>query len=93
MSMTGHIASAVCAQQWPDTILGPIGLKCQGALHSGLVTDLERHPLRVGPTSVTFLAGFEVVAANAGASDIVGRLPGGAVVGMAQERAPGKVLV
>lgn len=93
MSMTGHTASPVSAQQWPNTILGPMGLEYQGALLNGPVTDFELHPIAVGLTSVTFLGGFEVVAANPAVNDVVGRLPGGAAAGIAQERALGKVFV
>lgn len=93
MSMTGHTASPVSAQQWPNTILGPMGLEYQGPLLNGPVTDFELHPLSLGLTSVTFLGGFEVVAANPAANDVVGRLPTGAVAGMAQERALGKLFV
>lgn len=93
MSMTGHTASEVSAQQWPNSILGPMGLQYQGPLLSGPVTDFELHPISVGLTSVTFLGGFEVVAENPAANDVVGRLPGGAVAGIAQERALGKVFV
>ncbi len=93
MSMTGHTASPVSAQQWPNTVLGPMGLTYQGPLLNGPVTDFELHPVSVGLTSVTFLGGFEVVADNPVANDVIGRLPGGAVAGMAQERALGKILV
>ena len=93
MSMTGHTASPVSAQQWPNSILGPMGLTYSGALLNGPVTDFEVHPITVGLTSVTFLGGFEVVAENPAANDVVGRLPNGAVAGMAQERASGKIFV
>ncbi len=93
MSMTGHTASPVSAQQWPNTILGPMGLEYQGPLLDGPVSDFELHPISVGLTSVTFLGGFEVVAANPAANDVVGRLPGGQAAGVAQERALGKVFV
>ena len=93
MSMTGHTASPVSAQQWPNSILGPMGLTYQGALLNGPVTNFEIHPISVGLTSVTFLGGFEVVADNPAANDVVGTLPGGQVAGMAQERGSGKVFV
>ncbi len=93
MSMTGHTANPVSAQQWPNGILGPMGLQYAGPLLDGPVTDFELHPISTGLTSVTFLGGFEVVADNPAANDVVGRLPGGAVAGMAQERAAGKVFV
>lgn len=93
MSMTGHTASEVSAQQWPNTILGPMGLQYQGALLNGPVTDFEPHPISAGLTSVTFLGGFEVVADNPAANDVVGRLPGGVPAGIAQERGEGKIFV
>ncbi len=93
MSMTGHTASPVSAQDWPNGILGPMGLSYQGALLNGPVTDFEPHPIALGLTSVTFLGGFEVVADNPAVNDVVGRLPGGVVAGMAQERAAGKIFV
>jgi hypothetical protein len=93
MSMTGHTASTVSAQQWPNSILGPMGLTYQGALLNGPVTSFELHPISVGLTSVTFLGGFEVVADNPAVNDVVGTLPGGQVAGMAQERGAGKIFV
>ena len=93
MSMTGHTSNPTSAQDWPNDILGPMGLEYQGALLSGPVTDFELHPIATGLTSVTFLGGFEVVSTNPGESDVVARLPAGAVAGMAQERGEGKVFV
>lgn len=93
MSMTGHTASEVSAQQWPNSILGLMGLRYQGALLDGPVTDFELHPISTGLTSVTFLGGFEVVADNPAVVDVVGRLPGGVPAGIAAERGEGKVFV
>jgi hypothetical protein len=93
MAMTGHTASPVSAQQWPNGILGPMGLEYQGALLNGPVTDFLPHPTTVGLTSVTFLGGFEVVATVAGQSDVVARLPGMIPAAQAQARGMGKVFV
>jgi hypothetical protein len=93
MSMTGHTSSPVSAQQWPNGILGPMGLEYQGPLLNGPVTDFEPHPITVGLTSVTFLGGFEVVATMPGLSDVVARLPNMAPAAQAQERGAGKVFV
>lgn len=93
MAMTGHTASPVSAQQWPNGILGPMGLAYQGALLSGPVTDFLPHPTTMGLTSVTFLGGFEVVATIPGQSDVVARLPGMVPAAQAQERGAGKVFV
>lgn len=93
MAMTGHTASPVSAQQWPNGILGPMGLEYQGPLLSGPVTDFLPHPITVGLTSVTFLGGFEVVATIPGQSDVVARLPGMIPAAQAQERGAGKVFV
>lgn len=93
MAMTGHTASPVSAQQWPNGILGPMGLEYQGALLNGPVTDFVPHPITMGLTSVTFLGGFEVVATIPGQSDVVARLPGMVPAAQAQERGAGKVFV
>ncbi len=93
MSMTGHTGNVVSAQQWPNSILSPMGLTYQGALLDGPVTNFELHPISAGLTSVTFLGGFEVVAANPAANSVVGTLPGGQIAGMAQERGAGKLFV
>lgn len=93
MSMTGHTSSPVSAQQWPNGILGPMGLEYQGALLNGPVTDFLPHPITMGLTSVTFLGGFEVVATIPGQSDVVARLPGMVPAAQAQERGAGKVFV
>lgn len=93
MAMTGHTASPVSAQQWPNGILGPMGLEYQGALLNGPVTDFLPHPTTMGLTSVTFLGGFEVVATIPGQSDVVARLPGMIPAAQAQERGMGKVFV
>ena len=93
MSMTGHTANPTSAQQWPNGILGPMGLEYQGALLNGPVTDFEVHPIATGLTSVTFLGGFEVVGTNPGESDLVASLPGGVPAAMAQERGEGKLFV
>jgi hypothetical protein len=93
MSMTGHTASPVSAQQWPNGILGPMGLEYQGPLLNGPVTDFLPHPTTMGLTSVTFLGGFEVVATVAGQSEVVARLPDMIPAAQAQERGEGKVFV
>ena len=93
MAMTGHTSSPVSAQQWPNGILGPMGLEYQGPLLNGPVTDFEPHPITVGLSSVTFLGGFEVVATMPGLSDVVARLPGAVPAAQAQERGLGKVFV
>lgn len=93
MAMTGHTSSPVSAQQWPNGILGPMGLEYQGALLSGPVTDFLPHPITMGLTSVTFLGGFEVVATIPGQSEVVARLPGMVPAAQAQERGLGKVFV
>lgn len=93
MAMTGHTSSPVSAQQWPNGILGPMGLEYQGALLDGPVTDFLPHPTTTGLTSVTFLGGFEVVATIPGQSDVVARLPGMVPAAQAQERGAGKVFV
>lgn len=93
MAMTGHTASPVSAQAWPNGILGPMGLEYQGPLLNGPVTDFVPHPVTVGLSSVTFLGGFEVVATLPGLSDVIARLPGTQPAAQAQERGLGKVLV
>jgi hypothetical protein len=93
MSMTGHTASPVSAQQWPNGILGPMGLEYQGALLDGPVTDFLPHPTTMGLTSVTFLGGFEVLATVPGQSEVVARLPGAVPAAQAQERGAGKLFV
>ncbi len=93
MSMTGHTASPVSAQQWPNGILGPMGMEYQGPLLNGPVTDFVPHPITVGLTSVTFLGGFEVVATIPGQSDVVARLPGTQPAALVQERGAGKLFV
>jgi hypothetical protein len=93
MAMTGHTSSPVSAQQWPNGILGPMGLEYQGALLNGPVTDFLPHTTTMGLTSVTFLGGFEVVATIPGQSDVVARLPGMIPAAQAQERGAGKVFV
>lgn len=93
MAMTGHTASPVSAQQWPNGILGPMGLEYQGPLLSGPVTDFVPHPITVGLTSVTFLGGFEVVATIPDQSDVIARLPGMQPAAQAQVRGAGKVFV
>lgn len=93
MAMTGHTANPTSAQQWPNGILGPMGLEYQGALLNGPVTDFEAHPIAAGLTSVTFLGGFEVVGTNPGESDVVATLPAGVPAAMAQERGDGKLFV
>ena len=93
MALTGHTASPVSAQQWPNGILGPMGLEYQGDLLSGPVTDFVPHPVTFGLTSVTFLGGFEVVATIPGISDVIARLPGMVPAAQVQERGLGKVLV
>ena len=93
MAMTGHTANPVSAQQWPNSILGPMGLEYQGALLSGPVTDFLPHPTTAGLTSVTFLGGFAVVETIPGASDVVAQLPGPVAVAQAQERGAGKLFV
>jgi hypothetical protein len=93
MAMTGHTASPVSAQQWPNGILGPMGLVYQGALLNGPVTDFSPHPTTMGLTSVTFLGGFEVASTMAGRSEVVARLPNMVPAAQAQERGLGKVFV
>jgi len=93
MSMTGHTANPVSAQQWPNGILGPMGLEYQGSLRDGPVTDFLPHPITAGLTSVTFLGGFEVVATIPGQSEVIARLPGAVPAAQAQERGAGKVFV
>jgi hypothetical protein len=94
MAMTGHTSSPVSAQQWPNGILGPMGLEYQGELLiNGPVTDFLPHPITMGLTSVTFTGGFEVVATVAGQSDVVARFPGMIPIAQAQERGAGKVFV
>ncbi len=93
MAMTGHTASPVSAQQWPNGILGPMGLEYQGPLRDGPVTDFVPHPITVGLTSVTFLGGFEVVATIPGQSDVIARLPGMQPAAQGQVRGAGKVFV
>ncbi|MEM6993675.1 MAG: hypothetical protein AAF721_24390 [Myxococcota bacterium] len=93
MAMTGHTADPTVAQQWPNSILGSFGLSYQGALLSGPVTDFIPHPTVAGLTSVTFLGGFEVGQSMAGASDVVGQLPGAVPVAQAGEFGSGKVFV
>lgn len=93
MAMTGHTASPVSAQQWPNGILGPMGLEYQGALLNGPVTDFVPHPTTFGLTSVTFLGGFEVVATIPGQSQVIARLPGMIAAAQVQERGAGKVFV
>jgi hypothetical protein len=93
MAMTGHTASPVSAQQWPNGILGPMGLVYQGALLDGPVTDFSPHPTTTGLTSVTFLGGFEVASTMAGQSEVVARLPNMVPAAQAQERGAGKVFV
>lgn len=93
MAMTGHTASPVSAQQWPNGILGPMGLVYQGALLNGPVTDFSPHPTTMGLTSVTFLGGFEVAATIPGQSEVVARLPGMVPAAQAQERGAGKVFM
>jgi hypothetical protein len=93
MAMTGHTASPVSAQQWPNTILEPMGLVYQGPLLNGPVTDFLPHPITMGLTSVTFLGGFEVAATIPGQSEVVARLPGMIPAAQAQERGAGKVFV
>jgi len=92
MAMTGHTSSPVSAQQWPNGILGPMGLEYQGELLvTGPVTDFLPHPITMGLTSVTFTGGFEVVATIPGQSDVVARFPGMIPIAQAQERGAGKV--
>jgi hypothetical protein len=94
MAMTGHTANPVSAQQWPNGILGPMGLVYQGELLvTGPVTDFLPHPITMGLTSVTFTGGFEVFATIAGQSDVVARFPGMIPIAQAQERGAGKVFV
>jgi hypothetical protein len=93
MAMTGHTASPVSAQQWPNGILGPMGLEYTGALLNGPVTDFLLHPISMGLTSVTFTGGFEVAATIPGQSEVVARLPGMIPAAQAQERGAGKVFV
>lgn len=94
MAMTGHTSSPVSAQQWPNGILGPMGLEYQGELLvTGPVTDFLPHPITMGLTSVTFTGGFEVVATLPGQSDVVARFPGMIPIAQAQERGSGKVFV
>jgi len=93
MSMTGHTASPVSAQQWPNSILGPMGLEYQGVLLSGPVTDFLPHPTTVGLTSVTFLGGFAVVETIPGLSEVVAQLPGPVAAAQVQQRGNGRLFI
>lgn len=93
MSMTGHTANPVSAQQWPNSILSTFGLEYQGRLLSGPVTDFLPHPISMGLSSVTFLGGFAVVETIPGSSDVVGQLAGPVPVAQAQVHGAGKVFV
>jgi len=92
IALSGHSADPMYAQQWPNSILGPMGLEFQGELLvNGPVTDFLPHPTTTGLTSVTFLGGFEVVATIPGQSSVVARFPGQIPIAQAQERGLGKV--
>jgi len=92
MALSGHSADPMYAQQWPNSILGPMGLEFQGELLVyGPIIDFLPHPTTMGLTSVTFLGGFEVVATSPGQSSVVARFPGLIPIAQAQQRGMGKV--
>lgn len=90
MAMTGHVADETIAVDYPNSIVGPMGVGYIGGLLSQAVTDFTAHPLTTGLTSVTFLGGFRVEETMPGDTTIIAKLPQGPVA-IAEVRELGRI--